>query len=148
MAIFPIGDQRVGIERTTAVLDEDQNPVYTEFNEPVTTASIVWVDGACFEIQTPTEQQNLTVTTSEIAWAFLPVADGKVPAVAITTVAGQPVETPAPVQFFSSGKPTISSSLWLWHNGLRYAMRGDAVLEQDIHGRQDHVFCVCEREQG
>lgn len=135
MSIFPLGGQRVGIERQTVT-------GYTEYNEPITTPVTVWADRCCFEIQTPSEQQNLTVTTSEIAWAVLPIADGTVPAV-------DDDGSPAPIQFFDDdGKPTISSSAWLWHNGLRYAMRGDAVLEQDIRGRQGHVFCVCEREQG
>lgn len=141
MGTFPIGDQRVGVERETVT-------GYTDFGEPIAESTTVWVDNACFEIQTPTEQQNLTVTTSEIAWAMLPVADGVVPAV--DSDGG-----PAPIAVFISnpggddgGKPTINANAWLWHNGLRYAMRGDAVLEQDIRGRQDHVFCVCEREQG
>jgi hypothetical protein len=135
VGVYPIGNQRVGIERETVT-------GYGDYGEPITEPVIVWVDKACFEIQTPSEQQNLTVTTSEIAWAMLPLADGAVPAV-------DDDDDPAPVQFFDTdGKPTISASLWLHHNGLRYAMRGDAVLEQDIRGRQDHVFCVCEREQG
>ena len=46
------------------------------------------------------------------------------------------------------GKVAINANGWLHHNGLRYAMRGDAVLEQDLRGRDDHVFCICEREQG
>ena len=147
MGRFQIGDQRVGIELGT-------EPTYGDFGEPIADPTIVWVDRACFEIQTPSEQQNLTVTTSEIAWAMLPIADGAVPAVTGGPVAADD-DQPAPVQFFISnpgqpddGKPTISSGLWLHHNGLRSAMRGDAVLEQDIRGRQDHIFCVCEREQG
>lgn len=141
MGVFPLGDQRVGIERQTVT-------GYTEYNEPITTSVTVWVDRCCFEIQTPSEQQNLTVTTSEIAWAVLPIADSVVPAV-------DDADAPAPLAFFISnpgqpddGQPTINANAWLWHNGLRYAMRGDAVLQQDIRGRQDHVFCVCEREQG
>lgn len=134
MATFPIGDQRVGIERETVT-------GYSDYGEPITEPVTVWVDSACFEIQTPTEQQNLTVTTSEIAWSMLPVADGIVPAV-------DDDDEPAPIQFIDDGEVAISSSAWLWHNGLRYAMRGDAVLERDIRGRDDHVFCVCEREQG
>lgn len=135
MGVFPIGDQRVGLKFETVT-------GYTDLNEPITTAVIRWVAGACFEIQTPSEQQNLTVTTSEIGWAHLPVADGTVPAV-------DDDGAPAPVQFFDeNGKHTISSSIRLVHNGLIYVMRGDAVLEQDIRGRQDHVFCVCEREEG
>lgn len=141
MAVYPIGDQRVGVERSAIT------GYLPPFGEPIVEQVIVWVDNACFEIQTPTEQQNLTVTTSEIAWAMLPVADGVVPAV-------DDDDGPAPIQFFISnpgedddGKPTINANAWLWHNGLRYAMRGDAVLEQDIRGRHDHVFCICEREQ-
>jgi hypothetical protein len=138
---FPIGDQRVGIERETVT-------GYTDYGEPITSKVTVWVDNACFEIQTPSEQQNMTVTTSEIAWAFLPVADSVVPAV-------DDDGADASLPFFISnpgqdddGKPTINANVWLRHNGLRYAMRGDAVLEQDLRGRQDHVFCVCEREEG
>lgn len=157
MGVFPIGGQRVGIEFHTAVLDDDEQPVVTEYGEPVVTTTLRWVDGACFEIQTPAEQQNQTVTTSEIGWAMLPVTNGVVPAVAIVVPEpeepgdppGDAAEVPAPIQFFdANGKQTITSSLWLWHNGLRYAMRGNAVLEQDIRGRDDHVFCVCEREEG
>ena len=69
--MFPIGNQRVGIKRDLPVLDDDDQPTYTEFGEPIVTTQTVWVDAACFEIQSPSEQQNLTVTTSEVAWAFL-----------------------------------------------------------------------------
>lgn len=135
MGIFPIGNQRVGLRFNTVT-------GYTDFNEPITEEVTRWVANACFEIQTPSEQENMTVTTSEVGWAMLPVADGTVPAV-------DDDGDPAPVQFFDGGgKPTISSSIKLVHNGLVYVMRGDAVLEQDIRGRQDHVFCLCEREQG
>lgn len=141
MGIFPIGNQRVGLRFNTVT-------GYTDFNEPITEEVTRWVANACFEIQTPSEQENMTVTTSEVGWAMLPVADGTVPAVIGGPVAADDDE-PAPVQFFDGdGKPTISSSVRLVHNGLVYVMRGDAVLEQDIRGRQDHVFCLCEREQG
>lgn len=135
MGVFPIGKQRVGIRFNTVT-------GYTDLNEPITEEVTRWVANACFEIQTPSEQENMTVTTSEVGWAMLPVADGAVPAV-------DDAGDPTPVQFFDGdGKPTISSSIRLVHNGLVYVMRGDAVLEQDIRGRQDHVFCLCEREQG
>lgn len=140
MGVFPIGDQRVGIEIDTPTLVGGQ-PVYSEFGEPVTTATLVWVDRAAFEIQTPSEQQNLTVTTSEVAWAILPVVDGTIPA-----VDGQGNPAPLPV-FGNGGAPSVSSRVWLHHNGLRYAMRGDAVYEQSIRGVGDHLFCVCERQQ-
>ncbi|MGB3484020.1 MAG: hypothetical protein WBB07_17615 [Mycobacterium sp.] len=143
MAVYPIGNQRVGVGLHVPVLDDDGHPKFTDFGEPIVTEVVLWVDNSCFEIQTPTEQQNMTVTTSEIAWAMLPIGDSAVPAV---DDGGEP----APIDFFNeiTGLPTINSSAWLVHNGLRYAMRGDSVLEQDIRGRQDHVFCVSEREQG
>ncbi|MGQ9348946.1 hypothetical protein [Mycolicibacterium gilvum] len=134
MGVYRIGDQRVGVELPPQVIG------YSEYEEPIYGDPVMrWVDNACFEIQTPSEQQNMTVTTSEIAWAMLPIVGGIVPAV-------DEDGEPASIEFFTGGKPTISSSLWLVHNGLRYAMRGDAVLEQDLRGREDHVFCICERQ--
>lgn len=138
--MFPIGNQRVGVKRDLPVLDDDGQPTYTEFGEPIVTAQTVWVDGACFEIQSPSEQQNLTVTTSEVGWAFLPVSGDMIPAV---DDAGAPTPIPCP-----TGAQAIPSSARLVHNGLVYVMRGDAVLEQDIHARADHLFCICEREAG
>lgn len=132
--MFPIGNQRVGIVTAVPVLDDDDQPVVSEFGEPETTERVVWVDGCLFEIQTPTEQQNLTVTTSEIGWAFMPVAGGQVPAVDDDGV-------PAP-----TAADAITSGLKLRHAGRDYVMRGDAVLEKTIRGADDHVFCVCEHE--
>lgn len=138
--MFPIGNQRVGVQRDLPVLDDDNQPTYTEFGEPIVTTQTVWVDNALFEIQSPSEQQNLTVTTSEVAWAFLPISGGVIPAV---DDAGAPAPISCP-----TGAQAIPSSASLVHNGLVYVMRGDAVLEQDIHSRPDHVFCICEREAG
>ena len=141
MPTFPLGDQRVGIEREVVT-------GYSPFGEPIKEPVTVWVDNACFEIFDPTEQEGLTVTANEVGRAFLPVADSAVPAV-------DDDGEDAPIPFFISnpgedddGKPTINANAWLHHNGMRYAMRGDAVLEQDIRGRQDHVFCIVERQQG
>lgn len=143
MGAFP-GRQRVGIQRQVAVLDGDGNPVLSEFGEPQTAAVTVWVDGCLFEVPSaPDEQQDVTVTTSEIGWALLPVdGDGIIPAVDDTAA---PVVLPF---LDAGGSPAIGSSSWLIHDGLRYAMRGDAVLERDLRGRPDHVFCRCERERG
>lgn len=136
--VFRIGGQRVGIERDVPVISGGQ-PVLSEFGEPHTTTTTVWVDGCLFEIpQAPDEQQGDTVTTSEVGWAMLPVsADGVIPA------------TPNTIQFLTpAGEPAIGSSARLIHDGLRYQMRGDAVLERDLRGAPDHVFCRCERERG
>ena len=143
MGAFP-GRQRVGIQRQVPVLDGDGNPVLSEFGEPQTALATVWVDGCLFEVPHPPEEvQDLTVTTSEIGWAMLPVdGDTLIPAVDDDGI-------PAPVPFLDdAGTPSVTSSDWLMHDGLRYAMRGDAVLERDLRGRPDHVFCRCERERG
>lgn len=144
MGVYPLGAQRVGVELDVPVLDGGGNPVLSEFGQPQTTTTTVWVDGCLFEApQAPDEQQGDTVTTSEVAWALLPVgSDGTIPAV---TAAG----SPAPIPFLdAAGAPSISSSARLRHDGLLYAMRGDAVLERDLRGRPDHVFCRCERQRG
>ena len=141
MAAFP-GRQRVAIQRDVAVLDGSGKPVLSEFGEPQTTTVTSWVDGCLFEVpRWPEEQQGMAVTTSEIAWALIPVnSDGIIPAV---NDAG-----PNPMPFLdSTGSPSVNSSAWLIHDGLRYAMRGDSVLERDLRGRPDHVFCSCERQR-
>jgi hypothetical protein len=140
---FP-GRQRVGIQREVPVSDDDGTPVLSEFGEPQTTTVTVWVEGCLFEVPTaPDEQQGVTVTTSETGWALLPASgDGVIPA-------ADSYGNPIPLPFLdSAGAPSISSSAWLIHDGLRYAMRGDAVLERDLRGRPNHVFCRCERERG
>lgn len=122
--VFAIGNQRVGIVTKVPVLDGGGNPTYTPANEPITTESVIWKDGCLFEIQTPSEDQNMTVTTSAPAWAFFPVdTDTRV------LVSGQLLRCP------SVGDDD-------------YAMRGDGVLENDIRGREHHVFAVCELEKG
>ncbi|SBS73777.1 conserved hypothetical protein [uncultured Mycobacterium sp.] len=136
MGIFRIGDQRVGIVTTVPVLDGGGNPTYGDYGEPLTTEVSVFVDNALFEIQTPSELQNLTITTSEIGWAFLPVAGGIIPAV---DEDGDPA---------SIAVIAITSGATLTHDARRYVMRGNPVLEKDIRGREDHVFCVCEYEEG
>ncbi|MGV7585233.1 hypothetical protein PJN38_24225 [Mycobacterium kansasii] len=142
MGVFALGNQRVGIVTDVIDLDGGQ-PIVNEYGQPQTHEAVVWVDGCVFESQSSAtttvssfEQQALTVTTSDPAFAFLPVVDGQVPAV-------DDDDQPAPMPWSQ-----ITSDLKLRHNDLTYAMRGDAVLEQDIHGREDHVFCACEREKG
>lgn len=115
--MFPIGRQRVGIVTETA------SGVVSELMEPVTTESVVWVDGCLFESLTRkvAEDQSSTVTTSEPAWVVMPV---------------------------TTATKAITSSMVLRHNNRDYVMRGDAVLEFDIHGVPQYVFCHCERQTG
>lgn len=141
MAVYPIGDQRVGIERDVPVVESDGQPVVDELGVPVVTTTTVWVDRALFEAQTPTEQAGFLVVTSTMAGAVLPVSrDGVIPAV---DVGGHDASLPF---FGADGKPTITAAARLLHNGIHYEMLGDAVLEQDINGRADHVFCSCQRK--
>jgi hypothetical protein len=118
--VFPIGNQRVGIvtEVPSGEVDEAMAPV-----DP--TEAVVWVDGCQFEVQVlgvnQIEQQDVTTTTNEIAWCHMPV---------------------------TADTRAITSAQWLRHANLTYAMRGDAVIEVDIRGREHHVFALCERQTG
>lgn len=141
MGAYPIGDQRVGIERDVPVLDGDGQPTFDELGGPLVATSVAWVDRALFEVQTPTEQSGFVVMTSAMAAAVLPVTRDRI----IPAVDSDGAD--ASVAFFdNAGNPAVNANARLIHNGMRYEMRGDAVLEQDIHGRPDHVFCSCERK--
>lgn len=129
MGIFPIGGQRIGIVTDVVV-------GHTEFGEPITTEGVVWWDGCVLEMQTMSELQNETVTTSEIAVVIGPVAGDQIPAVDDN---GNPA--PMPVA-------DLKSDRRLRHDGRTYVMRADAVLQKDIRGRADHVECRCEHEEG
>lgn len=136
------GSQRVGIVRQAPVLDGVGQPVLTDLYEPKTTDLVVWVDNASFELEnqtsaTTSEQQTVTeTTTSNIAWVFLPVADGLVPAV-------DDSETAAPVAV-----DDITSTAAIRYRNRDYQLRGDAQLMEDYDGVEDHVFCLCERQTG
>lgn len=137
--VFPIGDQRVGIILDAAVLNGDDEPTFDELGAPVVTSSTVWVDRALFEEQTPTENTDMITTTGIKAFAILPVAaDQTIPAI-------DDDDNPVSLPFITDGRVTVNANARLTHNGLSYQMRGDAVLEQDLRGRPNHVFCLCER---
>lgn len=129
MGIFPIGGQRIGIVTDVVV-------GHTEFGEPITTESAIWWDGCVLEMQTMSELQNETVTTSEIAVVVGPVAGDQIPAV-------DDNGNPAPMLVAD-----LKSDRKLRHDGRTYVMRADAVLQKDIRGRADHVECRCEHEEG
>lgn len=142
MAIFPIGDQRVGIVRDMPVLDEFNQPVYGDDPldgprvEPVT----IWVDNALFEVQTPTERPDFATTTNTIAIAELPISkDRVIPAV------DDDGEDASLAFYDDDGKPNITANARIVSNGVEYEIRGDVVLEEDIRGRADHVFISCGR---
>lgn len=136
-----IGSQRVGIVRQVPVLDDDDQPVLTDLREPETTTSVVWVDGASFELENQaspaaSEQQTATETTTrETAWAFLPVVGGAVPLIDGTTVLVTAITSHAAIRY-------------PYPSGRDYQMRGDAQLMEDIDGVENHVFCLAERQTG
>ena len=138
--MFPIGDQRVGIERNVATLDGDGQPLFDDLGGPIHTVQTLWVDRALFQGATPTETTGFAQESSDKALAILPVSADRV----IPAVDGDGNAAPLPF-FTTDGRPAIDATARLIHNGLRYEMRGDAVLEQDIRGRADHVICSCER---
>ena len=127
MAIFPIGNQRIGVVTETVTYPP---PYY----EPVPTETVLYWDGCALEMQTVSEQQGQTVTTSELAVVCGPVAGTKIPTVTAAGVAA-PMDVDA-----------LTANLKLRCDGRTYVMRGDAVLQVDIRGNPDHVECRCERE--
>lgn len=136
MGVFPIGNQRIGIVTDVQVLDDNGQPVTTEFGEPVTAENVAWWDGCVLEMQTLDELQGLTVSSSEVAVVVGPVAGDQIPAVDDD---GQPA--PMPVADLKSDRK-------LRCEGRTYVMRGDAVLHKDLRGRPVHVECRCEHEEG
>lgn len=132
-----LGGQRIGIVGDVPVLDGQGNPVLDEYRTPQTTERVVWVDNCLFEVQSTAEDnQAITTTTSEQSWAFMPVIDGHIPAV-------DDIGAAAPVAVTD-----IGSAHRIRHLGRDHDMIGDAVLEFDLDGREDHVFCICARRVG
>ncbi len=128
--VFPIGNQRVGVVTATA------GSTKTDLFEPDKAGeTVVWVDGASFQIQTPVEDQNIqTTTVMEYAKAYMPVIGGIVPA--------------TPTSIAVSDITSVKSLRYPYPDGPDYVMRGPAVLEEDIRGRQNHVYARCERQVG
>ncbi|WP_078316208.1 hypothetical protein [Mycobacterium sp. D16Q16] len=132
-----LGGQRIGIVWDVPVLDGHGDPVLDEFRKPQVTEHVVWADNCLFEVQSTAEDnQAITTTTSQQAWAFLPVIDGHVP-----TVDDSAAALPVAVA-------DIGSAHRIRHLDRDYSVTGDAVLEFDLDGREDHVFCICERRVG
>lgn len=132
MGVFSIGNQRVGIVTPSDV----RIPPYNE-PDPDAPPTVEWVRGCSFQIQNPTEQQGDTVTTSEMANAYLPVRNG---CVRVVDVDGAFVRSKPVTEI------TANVALRDGDTGLDYEMRGNALLQRDIDGREDHVFCIAERE--
>lgn len=134
MAIYPIGNQTIEIVTTVPILDGDGQPTYTEMNEPITTDAVRYWRGCVLEMQTVTEQQGASVTTSEIAIVVGPCIGDHLPTV---DEDGEPA---------SMAVSDLNANQKLRESGRTYVMRNDAVLQRDNRGRADHVECLCERE--
>lgn len=134
-----LGSDTVYLVSEGPVLDGNGNPVRGELGRPKTTESLVRVEGCVFELQvtvTPErfEQVDVTTTTSDIRWAFLPVVDGQVPGF---DADGEPVKVDPP-----------TSSMRVRYEGRDWQIRGDAAVEVDLDGIENHVFVMCERQTG
>ncbi|SIK83467.1 hypothetical protein [Mycobacteroides abscessus] len=132
-----LGGQRLAIVWDVPVLDGQGDPILDEYRKPQVTERVAWVDNCLFEVQSTAEDnQAITTTTTEQSWAFLPVVDGHIPA-----VDGSGAAAPVAVA-------DIGSAHRIRHLGRDHSMVGDAVLEFDLDGREDHVFCICQRRVG
>lgn len=115
------GRQDVVVVRTVPAVDDDGNPIYSEIMGVQTVEHIDTVTGCLFEIQDETEIQAATTTVSTRAWCVMPVT-------AVTR--------------------TIDSTMVLRYGGRDWQMRGDARIEVDLDGFEDHVLCICEAQKG
>lgn len=130
--MFRIGNDTVGIVSRNKVLDGQGQPVLTELREPVIEESVIQKDGCVFEVQLPAatfvkqaeDETPTTTTTKQTAWVILPPDEDTM---AITNE--KAIRYPFP-------------------GGHDYELRGDAVVETNIRGKVDHVFCFVEYQKG
>lgn len=127
------GSQTVYVVDDVPVLDEDGEPILDELLKPQTRQRVLRVDGCLFETLSTSESQSDVTNTSEIARAFLPILDGVIPI----------VDAAEDLPWSD-----LTSRSRLRCNGREYLMRGDAILEIDIDGIEDHVLARCERQRG
>lgn len=132
--IWPLGRQWVGIVKPTPVLDGSGHPIVSEFMEPQTAQTVTWKQNCCLEpkIMSPRlveEQTGGTTVTREVGHAFLPV-DSDTIAITSAMLLRDGGSGPIPV------------------DGADYEMRGDALVEVDIRGNPDHVFCLIMAQKG
>lgn len=129
------------------VFDDNGNPMCNQLREPVTRDVVIWVDRCLFEViglgetglyelQSVGDRGLLSTAAEATAQCFLPVFDG-----AVRGVDDDNTTWVLPVT-------DITSRCWIMFDGGRYELRGDAVLECDDDGREDHVFCLCQRTRG
>lgn len=122
------GRQTVGVVVNSPVLDAGGDLVYSEIMGALTSETVHQVDGCLFEIQdsspSAAESQSDTTTTNATAWCLMPA-----------TPLTMGITSQMAIRYPLSG-------------GHDYQMRGDARIEYDLDGIPDHVFCLCERQEG
>jgi hypothetical protein len=133
--IWQLGNQWVGIVKEVPVLDTHGNPVVSAYMEPETTQTVTWKPNCCLEpkILSPRlveQETGGTTVTREVGHAFLPV---------------------------DADTTAITSAMWLQDggggttpnlSGPTYEMRGEALVEVDIRGNPDHVYCLIMAQKG
>lgn len=130
-----LGGQRVGVGWKAP------GDTVNEFMRPATADTTVWVSKCLFEIQDDasslaTVTDTTTTTVYEVAWCFMPVNAGRIPAVDGN---GQRV-------WLAVGD--VNSGYWLTFGGKKFMVASRASLEYDDDGREDHVFCIGKRRRG
>ncbi|MEB3021309.1 hypothetical protein [[Mycobacterium] crassicus] len=131
-----LGGQRVGIGRTVPA------STLNEFRRSAGGTDVtVWVANCLFEIQDSTGglatiRDTETRTVLEVAWCLMPVSRGMIPAVDRNGQA-------APIAVAD-----VTADCWLEFGGKKFPVQSRASLEYDDEGREDHVFCIGQRNGG
>ncbi|SID10490.1 Uncharacterised protein [Mycobacteroides abscessus subsp. abscessus] len=133
--MFQIGGDVVGIVKRTKTAARDR------FQQRIAAAEQVVIKSGClFEVQPTAVADKRETPTSpplerELAWVFLPVdADTR------SITAADAIRYPV-IDDDGNALPADDP------RSRTYEMAGDGVVEPDIHGRRDHVACVCEWQQ-
>lgn len=133
--MFQIGGDAVGIVKRGKTATRDR------FGQRTAAAEQVVIKHGClFEVQ-PTavpdkrETQTPPPLERELAWVFLPV-DADTRTITAADAIRYPVIDDDGTELPADDPRTRT-----------YEMAGNGVVEPDIHGRRDHVACVCEWQQ-
>jgi hypothetical protein len=113
----PLGGQTLGI------ITKVPTGAHDSMNEPITTDSIVWVPQCSFETEHISESQSDTTTSTERAWAIMPV-----------TAAVQAI--------------TNANYLRNGVGGRDYKVHGLPAPENDIDGQLVYYWLICEWQGG
>ncbi|SIC56426.1 Uncharacterised protein [Mycobacteroides abscessus subsp. abscessus] len=128
MTELPGGDTLQVISYGPA-LDGHGNPVMDEQNQPIKARTVVaTIYGCVFEAEHISEHQTDAITSTERAWAFLPV-----------TPDSRAIRNE---HYLCPMRPAGDQS------GRDYKVHGLPALQYDIEGQPDHVWIFCEWQPG